>query len=266
MRNMKVTNLSSGSKGNSTYVIDGDTQVLIDCGVGIKYLDAELKKLGTNIQNISAILITHEHSDHISGLEALVKHNIGMHIYANKQVWAEIVKKCSFLSNYEYVHFVEYEKQFSVGVLSAYAMQNSHDSVSCASYILAGQGGGSVGICTDLGYITDHQIDMLSRCKVVYLECNHDVQMLASCRYPQIVKNRISGKTGHLSNDQCAYAACKMALAQTKVIVLSHISQNSNLPEVAYSRVAEELELANAKNTLLLLAYQNKVGKTITIN
>ena len=159
---------------------------------------------------------------------------------------------------------MEYEKQFSIGTLSAYAMQNFHDSVSCASYIFSSKSGGSVGICTDLGQITDHQIDMLSRCKVVYLECNHDISMLASCHYPQIVKTRISGKNGHLSNDQCAFASAKLAAAQTKVIVLSHISQNSNQPEVAYSRVAAELELANQK-PLLLLAYQNKVGKTITI-
>jgi len=266
MRNMKVTNLSSGSKGNSTYLCAESTKVLVDCGVSIKFLSSVLKTLGSSIEQIDALVITHEHSDHISGIEGLVKHNNRLHIYAQKDVWAEIVKKYNFLSNYDRVHFVEYQKQFSVGEFNVYAMQNFHDSVSCASYIFSCEGGGSVGICTDLGIITDSQIDMLSRCKVVFLECNHDTSMLATCHYPQIVKNRISGKTGHLSNDQCAYAACKMALAQTKVIVLSHISQNSNLPEVAYSRVAEELELANAKNTLLLLAYQNKVGKTITIN
>ena len=262
---MKVTNLSSGSKGNSTYIAGKHTKVLVDCGVGIRYLSSALKDLGTDVAEIDALVITHEHSDHISGMDTLVHHNSNLHIYVNKQVWAEIVKKYSFLVNYQYVHFVEYETQFSVGEFTVLAMKNFHDSVSCASYIFAEEGGGSLGICTDLGIITDHQIDMLSRCKVVYLECNHDINLLAACHYPQILKNRISGNNGHLSNDQCAYASARLACGQTKVIVLSHISENSNLPEVAYSRVSAELEMANIKNTILLLAYQNKVGKTITI-
>lgn len=262
---MKVTNLSSGSKGNCTLICGDQTKILVDCGVAIKYLASSLNSLGTSVSQIDAILITHEHSDHISGLENLVKNCQNLHIYVCQDVWEQIVKKCQSLSNYHLVHFVEFEEQFSVGEFSGYPMQNFHDSVSCASYILS-CGGGALGICTDLGVITDHQIDMLSRCKVVYLECNHDINMLAGCHYPQIVKERISGKNGHLSNDQCAIASTKLAMAQTKVIVLSHISQNSNKPEVAYNRVAQELELAGLTSTLLLLSYQNKVGKTITIN
>ena len=265
MQTMKVTNLSSGSKGNSTYIEGEQTKVLVDVGVSIRYLQKSLISLGTSAEQINALVITHEHSDHISGIDALVRHNQDLHIYANEQVWQEIVKKYKFLADYQRVHFVEYEKQFSVGEFSVYPMENFHDSISCASYIFAEKSGGSVGIATDLGIITDHQVDMLSRCKVVYLECNHDLALLASCNYPQILKNRITSKTGHLSNDQCASASARMAGAQTKVIVLSHISENSNLPEVAYSRVSAELEMANLKNTLLLLAYQNKVGKTITI-
>ena len=262
---MKVTNLSSGSKGNSTFVASENTKILVDCGIGIKLLTKNLSEIGENVENIDAILITHEHSDHIGGLAILVKHNPGLHIFVNELVWKEIIKKHSELLAHQFVHFVEYEKQLSVGDFAVYAMENFHDSVSCASYIVS-CGGGAVGICTDLGIITDHQVDMLSRCKVVYLECNHDKNMLASCGYPSVLKKRIAGNHGHLSNDQCAEAALKMVQAQTKVVVLSHISENSNLPEVAYSRVAGEFELANIKNVLILLSYQNRVGKTITIN
>jgi len=261
---MKVTNLSSGSKGNSTFVCADNTKILIDCGIGIRLLASSLKEVGETIENIDAILITHEHSDHVGGLASLIKRNPKLHVYVNELVWSESKKRYSELADYETVHFFEYEEQFSVGEFSVYAMENFHDSVSCASFIVSA-GGGALGICTDLGMITEHQIDMLSRCKVVYLECNHDNNMLATCGYPAILKKRIAGNYGHLSNDQCAVAACRMAQAQTKVVVLSHISENSNLPEKAYSRVAAEFELANIKNVLILLSYQNRVGKTITI-
>lgn len=261
---MKVTNLSSGSKGNCTFVCTDKTKVLIDIGINYKLLSQSLAEIGEKPENIDAILITHEHSDHIAGLECFANKNKDVHIFAHNLVKEEILKKSPALSQNVFITF-EYGNNFSVGDFSVHPMENFHDSKSCASFILSA-GGGALGVCTDLGIITDNQVDMLSRCKVVYIECNHDINMLANCRYPKILKTRISGKFGHLSNDQCATACVKFAQNQTKVIVLSHISENSNTPEIAYSRVAEELELANQKNVLLLLAYQNKVGKTITIN
>lgn len=262
---MKVTNIASGSKGNITFVEANSTKILVDIGISLSRVEKALKELGSSAEKIDAVLITHEHSDHIGGLECFAKKYPHVHIYTNKLVWKEVSSRCPTVAGKQEVHFFEYDTMFSVGEFSCCAMENYHDSKSCASFIIS-CGGGKLGICTDLGIITEHQIDMLSQCKVVYLECNHDKKMLAECAYPAILKKRISGKNGHLSNDQCATSAAKLALGQTKVIVLSHISENSNTPELAYSRVADELEMANIKNTILLLAYQNKIGKTITIN
>ena len=261
---MKVTNLSSGSKGNCTLLVGQHTTVLIDIGIGIKLLSENLSKLQQSINNIDAILITHEHSDHICGLECLTKKNAGVHIYVYADVWAEIVRKKPSLKNMQNIHMFSYLEQFSVGEFTCVAMNNFHDSVSCASFIVS-NGKSQVGFCTDLGIITDSQVQMLSMCKVVYLECNHDITMLKNCDYPYILKQRIAGDHGHLSNEQCASAALKMVQNKTKVIVLSHISENSNLPEKAYSAVANVFEQNNIKNVHLLLGFPKHMGKTITI-
>lgn len=260
---MKVTSLSSGSKGNASLVVGEYTNVLIDVGIGIKFLQESLKALNLAAEKIDALLITHEHSDHICGLEALVNNNPNIHIYANALVWGEIVKKYPKLSSIN-AHLFDYDTTFSVGEFAVVAMENFHDSISCASFILS-QNNSRVGFCTDLGIITDYQVDMLSSCKVVFLECNHDPNMLATCGYPYILKERISSTNGHLSNNQCATAALKMVQNQTKVVVLSHISENSNLPEKAYSVVADTFAQNGIENVHILLGYPKKMGKTITI-
>lgn len=260
---MKVTNLSSGSKGNCTFVCANNTKILVDIGIGIKLVESGLRELGYSADQIDAVLITHEHYDHVSGLSNFAKKYSHIKIYVNVDVWGKILNKYPELENIQTFYFI-YDTSFSVGDFTCVAMKNFHDSISCASFILS-EGGGKLGICTDLGQITDYQIEMLSDCKVVYLECNHDKTMLANCDYPKILKDRISGKYGHLSNDQCAVAAVKMLSQQTKVIVLSHLSENSNTPELAYARVMDEIEMSGIKNFHLLIAYPKKVSKTITI-
>lgn len=261
---MKVTNLSSGSKGNCSLLRGQSTNVLIDIGIRLRLLEQSLQQLNVDCQSINAILISHEHSDHVCGLECFAKKYPNIHIYVFKDVWQVILKKCPTLASLQNIHMFAYDTTFSVGEFTCVAMSNFHDSVSCASFILS-QNNSRVGFCTDLGIITDYQVQMLSTCKVVYLESNHDKEMLQNCNYPYILKQRISSNNGHLSNEQCADAALKMVQNQTKVIVLSHISENSNLPEKAYSLVADIFEKNNITNIHILLSYPKKVGKTITI-
>lgn len=261
---MKVTNLSSGSKGNCSIVVGEHTNVLIDIGLGIKLLTSNLNNLGISTQSINAILITHEHSDHICGLECFAKKYPDVHVFVYVDVWDEIIKKYPSLHSMQNIHRFAYDTTFSVGEFTCVAMNNFHDSVSCASFILS-QNNSRVGFCTDLGIITDYQVEMLSTCKVVYLESNHDKEMLKNCAYPYILKQRIGGTNGHLSNEQCAHAALKMVQKQTKVVVLSHISENSNLPEKAYTQIADIFAQNNVQNVHILLSYPKKVGKTITI-
>lgn len=238
--------------------------MLVDIGLGIRLLTTSLQQLGIDSQSINAILITHEHSDHICGLSCFAKKYSDVHVFVYADVWREIIKKYPELSNLQNVHLFAYDTTFSVGEFTCVAMSNFHDSASCASFILS-QNQSRVGFCTDLGIITDYQVEMLSTCKVVYLESNHDKEMLKNCGYPYILKQRIGSQHGHLSNEQCAQAALKMVQKQTKVVVLSHISENSNLPEVAYSHIADIFAQNNVQNVHILLSYPKKVGKTITI-
>lgn len=260
---MKVTNLCSGSKGNCTLLQAENTNIIIDVGISYKLLTELLVSFNLTADKINAILITHEHIDHVSGLATFIKNNPQVHIYVNSDVWQFLTSKYSACSGLDNVHYFNFYTPFSVGEFTVTPLQNMHDSVTCASFIL-GCGGGKVGIATDLGIITDRQIDYLKTCKVVFLESNHDLERLYNCRYPYLTKKRISSDKGHLSNQQCAKACIKLVSGQTKAIVLSHLSQHSNLPELAYNSVANALSMAGLEATILL-AWQDKPSKSIII-
>lgn len=260
---MKVTNLCSGSKGNCTLLISDNTNIIIDVGITYKLLTSLLASFNLTADKINAVLLTHEHIDHVSGLATFIKNNPQVHIYVQRDVWQALLLKYAACKSLQNVHYFTYLTPFSVGDFTATALENMHDSITCASFILS-TGGGKVGIATDLGVITDRQIDYLKNCKAVFLESNHDVERLYNCGYPYLTKKRISSNNGHLSNEQCAKACIKLASGQTKVIVLSHLSQRSNLPELAYNCVADALSMAGAEATILL-AWQDKPSKSITI-
>lgn len=263
---MKVTNLSSGSDGNCTFVSSGEYKILVDIGINYKLLKTLLSQINEDCEGINAILITHEHFDHICGLECFLKKHPNVIICANQQVWEQVkyrLFKNKIDFNLNNIIFIDYNKTVNVGAFNVQAIENMHDSVSCCSFVID-CGGGKLGISTDLGLVTRQHIDALSECKVVYLECNHDLEMLNASKYPYMLKQRIKGTHGHLSNSQCAAAAVEIVKNKTKVIVLSHISKNSNIPEVAYSEVANALGDDLNKITLLL-TYPKRISKTISI-
>lgn len=261
---MKVTNICSGSRGNCTLVVGDNTTMLVDIGLTCKRLELAFAGLGVATDKVDAILITHEHTDHISGLEVFVKKYPHVRIYVHPLVWDRLQVKFAFFRTYHNVHKFEYLTKFSVGEFSVVALENMHDSITCASFIIHA-GGGKLGIATDLGVITDRQVDMLSMCKVVFLECNHDKSMLNNCGYGYMQRQRIASANGHLSNEQCAKAAIRLVSKQTRVVVLSHISGQSNLPELAYGHVSNAFAEAGVEGTILL-AWQDKPTKTITIH
>lgn len=254
---MRVCNLSSGSKGNCTYVESDNVRILIDVGVNAKYVVDNLREIGVEPESIYAILITHEHSDHIKGVIAFAKK------YRTKIMCAEVLKECltNQLIGCEDL-IVTYSNIFEISDLQIIPFPLSHDSVACFGYKII-DGDASVSIVTDLGYCPDSVFRIIKSSAVVYLEANYDPEMLFACNYPPFLKKRIMGNRGHLSNMDCAVVAEKLAYSGTRQIVLSHISENSNTQFLAYTTVKNYLESKGVivgQNIRLDVANQNVRG------
>lgn len=254
---MRVCNLASGSKGNCTYIESDNARLLIDIGVTAKYVVDNLTELGVNPASVDAILITHEHSDHIKGVSAFAKK------YGTRILCAEILKDVLLTQIVGCERLLEaYSGEFEIGDLKVTPFPVSHDSVACFGYKIV-DGDASVSLVTDLGHCPDSVFKIIKSSAVVFLESNYDPQMLFACNYPPFLKKRIMGNCGHLSNKDCALVAEKLAYSGTRQIVLSHISENSNTQFLAYTTVKNYLEskgVVVGKNIRLDVANQNCRG------
>ncbi|MBQ7798227.1 MAG: MBL fold metallo-hydrolase [Clostridia bacterium] len=254
---MRVCNLASGSKGNCTYIESDSTRLLIDIGMTAKYVVDNLTELNVLPETIDAILITHEHSDHVKGVLAFVKK------YNTRILCAEVLKDVltTQLIGCEDL-IATYSGEFELGDLKIIPFPVSHDSVACFGYKVI-DGDASVSLATDLGYCPDNVFKMIKSSTVVFLEANYDPEMLFACNYPPFLKKRIMGNCGHLSNKECALVAEKLAYSGTRQIVLSHISENSNTQFLAYTTIKNYLEskgIVIDKNIRLDVANQNCRG------
>lgn len=254
---MRVCNLASGSKGNCTYIESDNTKLLIDIGVTAKYVVDNLAELNVLPENIDAILITHEHSDHIKGVATFARK------YNTRILCAEILKECLInqLPGCEDLIYT-YSAEFEVGDLRVVPFPVSHDSVACFGYRVM-DGDASVSVATDLGFCPESVFKIIKSSAVVFLEANYDPKMLFACKYPPFLKRRIMSNSGHLSNKDCANVAEKLAYSGTRQIVLSHISENSNTQFLAYTTVKSHLEskgIIVGQNIRLDVANQNCRG------
>lgn len=234
MSKIRFLTLYSGSEGNATYISAGSTEILIDAGKSARTLCSALRDIGTDIENISAIFITHEHSDHISALEVISKyHNIPIHIMEQSATRFDCPSYCSVHHN-----LVRHSEEFCerVGGLTVSCFKTPHDSRMSVGYRIEFEDGGkchALGVATDIGYVTDTIFEGLRGCEAVVLESNHDIEMLRECRYPSDLKQRIASKRGHLSNADSAALAVKLYEGGTRGFILAHISKESNCPDIA---------------------------------
>lgn len=254
---MRVCNLASGSKGNCTYIETENAKVIVDIGVSAKYVTDNLTELNVLPESVDAILISHEHSDHIKGVASFAKK------YNVKILCAEVLKDVLInqLAGCENL-ICTYSSQFEIGDLKVIPFPVSHDSVACFGYKFI-DGDASASIVTDLGFCPENVFKVIKSSAVVFLESNYDNEMLFACNYPPFLKKRIMGNCGHLSNKDCALVAEKLAYSGTRQIVLSHISENSNTQFLAYTTVKNYLEskgIMVGQNIRLDVANQNCRG------
>ena len=238
MSNYRLVTLYSGSEGNCTFVSSGRTSILIDAGKSARTLCNALRSIGSDIQNISAIFITHEHCDHISALETLSKkHHIPIHmtnISAKKLDRDPSAAVHSCLVRHDPV-FCE-----QVNDITVTSFPTPHDSLMSVGYRIefcAEDGKHAFGVATDIGYVSPLIKEGLCGCEAVVLEANHDVDMLMEGRYPYELKQRIRSKRGHLSNHDSALFAAELVTGGTNGFILAHLSAENNLPELAFDEV-----------------------------
>ncbi len=247
MPKCKICCLYSGSKGNSAFIEAGGARILIDAGKSAKALCSALKDINVDVDSIDAIFITHEHRDHISALQTLShKHKIPIYMLLSsaERVFYGIQDErlCDCL-------MLQLRDSFTVQVheLTVKAFPTPHDSMGAVGFRLTFTENGeeySVGYATDTGHVTKAMRENLTGCFAAIIESNHDLEMLREGPYPPELKQRISSKKGHLSNINCAEFAAELCASGTKHIMLAHLSEENNLPEIAYnetfSSIADE--------------------------
>jgi phosphoribosyl 1,2-cyclic phosphodiesterase len=218
---VRFASLGSGSRGNATLVEAGATRVLVDCGFSARETERRLSRLGVEANQLDAILVTHEHNDHCSGVAPLSrKHDIP--VYLTHGTWAS--DRCAGARR---VHYFHSESAFEIGDIRIAPIAVPHDAREPCQFVLEA-GSLRLGILTDLGSITTAVLDHYQGCDGLLLECNHDLQMLNDGPYPPALKRRVAGNWGHLNNLQSASLLAEIDLRQLQHLVVAHLSEQNN--------------------------------------
>jgi phosphoribosyl 1,2-cyclic phosphodiesterase len=253
--------LGSGSSGNSTLLAAGRTRVLLDAGFSCKELTRRLAEVGESPERLDAVVVSHEHSDHIKGLRVLCKKH-GVPVYATEASWA--ASGLQDAPEIPEVRFIEPGRPFDVGDLHFVPFRVPHDAAECVGFRVEGEGL-ALGHVTDLGQVTHLVEERLRDCDVLVLESNHDVEMLRWGPYPWPLKQRIAGDGGHLSNDATARLLDRVWSDRTRHVYLAHMSEKNNHPEIALPTVRAALGRDRHAGTELRLTAQDRVSEPIEL-
>jgi phosphoribosyl 1,2-cyclic phosphodiesterase len=251
--------LASGSKGNAIYFATEKTKILIDMGISFLQVQKRLASLGVNFDEIQAILITHEHTDHIEGLKALAEKNVP--IFVNADTAKGI---------YESFHFLPPCKIFTTG--ESFAFQDlliqpfsiCHDTLDPVAFVIKTDKYTS-GFCTDLGYVTSLVQKSLQGCNFLYVEANHEVSMVHASPRPMMYKQRVLSRQGHLSNEEAAKLISAVYHPKLQHVHLAHLSSECNSPEKAHQVVSSYLE-GQKQKVEISIAYQERVSRAVLFN
>lgn len=235
---MHIYTIASGSSGNCALVKDGDTAILIDAGISTKRITKSLAELGLSPSQLSGILITHEHSDHISGLNTFIKH-YEIPIFAPRTVANHL--SWSITGVEDYITVLQTGQDHNISGLNILPFHTPHDTPESVGYRITGSS--VFGFCTDFGHITQEILEGLSGVEAAVIESNHDIEMLRSGSYPIVLKRRILSDNGHLSNEACGQLALELYKKGTRKLILGHLSRENNHPEIALSCVSSSLSL-----------------------
>lgn len=244
---IRFASLGSGSKGNATLIESGikesDTRILLDCGFSTKEVELRLAKHQRSANTIDAIVITHEHADHINGVGRLAR-KYDIPVWLTAGTW----HKCRD-SNFPDTHFVDSHNEFEIGDLQLQPFPVPHDAREPCQFVFS-DGKFKLGIATDLGSITPHVISKLKSVDSLLIECNYDGDMLRNGIYPQKLKDRVSGNKGHLDNKQATQLLQNINLDKIKHIVGMHVSEKNNTPVHATTALCEGMNCSESEVSL----------------
>lgn len=253
--------IGSGSKGNSAIVEDvtSGQGVLIDCGICKRDVLGFAKEAGFDTKRLHAILITHDHSDHVSKMGVVLRalKQTGMPVYAMPQVLAALHGLAEFEALVD-TRPLSLGEEFEEAGISIRPMATSHDAAASCGFLFRSKDGDALGYATDTGFVTDDMASALRDVRILALESNHDVRMLREGPYPRYLQERILSDRGHLSNEQAAEALAHLAGPHLQHVVAMHLSEHNNLPSIA--REAMERALAEAgSNAEVHIASQRRL-------
>lgn len=254
---MRFSVLASGSSANATLIEAAGLRLLIDIGLNCRTLEQRLKALDVAPESLDGILITHEHTDHIGGLEVFTK-KYPVPIFANYNTAAVVERQCRCHQRaVPEFNFFESGLPFMLGDLTITPVPIPHDTAEPVAYVIE-DGSHKLGYFTDLGYVTEGVAQAITGCNALILESNHDLQMLRNSGRGFQLISRISGRAGHLSNDQACEAVATYASDELRTITLAHLSRDCNQPELAGALMSGTLKHIGKQNVKLAIAKQNE--------
>lgn len=256
-----LTILGSGSAGNSAYLETDDARILVDAGLSARQIRKRLASIGRTPENLSGILVTHEHSDHIQGL-AVLAGKLRLPVYCNRPTQEAIEYLIDVQLDYR---LFATGASFEIGDVLVETFSIPHDAQDPVGYLVRAPGV-TFGFVTDLGHVTRLVVERARAANVLVLEANHDVKMLQECPHrPWSLKQRILGRHGHLSNEAAADAAEQIMSADLHHLYLGHLSRECNLPELARSVMQERMHRLGANHVRVELTSQNVPCPTLSV-
>lgn len=221
--------IASGSAGNCGLYLAGGTAILIDAGVSLRRITAGLSALGLGLGDLAAVLLTHEHGDHVRGLPMLLK-KCAVPVFASRGTARVLTQKEPICA--DRLNTFDSGARFWVRDVDVDSFATPHDAAESVGYVLTHEGR-RFGFATDLGFVPRDAADRLRGCTAVVLESNHDPHMLQAGPYPYALKMRVAGPSGHLSNPDCAVCAAELVKSGTRTLILAHLSEKNNMPALA---------------------------------
>jgi len=255
--NLAICILASGSRGNAVYVSGGSTSILIDAGLSGIEIERRLNSKGLYPEDLDAILVSHEHTDHIQGVGVLSR-RFNLPVFINSKTEKAAVSQ---LGNVRVIKNFECGSPFIINDLSIHPFSISHDAEDPSGFTV-NQNGTKIGIATDLGIATSMVKEHLKGCSLLILEANHDEDMLINGPYPWPIKQRIKSRTGHLSNEASKNLLKEVQHDRLKYVILAHLSETNNTPQKALSEVGRAMSHCNAK---LDVATQDECGALLRL-
>lgn len=259
----KFCSLYSGSSGNCSLIQSDNTKILIDAGESCKKISAALTSINIEPNEINGILITHEHSDHIKGIATLSK-KYNIPIFANKETWEAMKsEKEKILENN--IFYFNINEKFNINDLDILAFSIPHDAANPCGFNVF-HNNQKLSVATDIGHMTSNIVNNLVNSSFLMLESNYDSKVLQCSSYPYLLKQRIAGPNGHLSNDMAGQTISYLSKFGLKTAMLGHLSKENNFPELAYKTVVEQLIQNNIDENSLRLSVATRLGVSSIID